>query len=58
MALREAVAGGVVAVRWVKSEHNLADICTQSKKIMSGETFRQLLSWILVPRRLKQLHKG
>ena len=53
-SVREAVAGGIIAVKWVKSEDNLADICT---KIMSGVTFKRLLSWILIPRRLRQVRK-
>ena len=53
-SVQEAVAGGIIAVRWVKSEYNLADICT---KIMSGVTFKRLLSWILIPRRLRQVRK-
>ena len=53
-SVREAVAGGIIAVKWVKSENNLADICT---KIMSGVTFKRLLSWILIPRRLRQVRK-
>ena len=53
-SVREAVAGGIIAVKWVKSEDNLADICT---KIMSGVTFKRLLSWILIARRLRQVRK-
>lgn len=53
-SVREAVAGGIIAVKWVKSEDNLADICT---KIMSGVTFKRLLGWILIARRLRQVRK-
>ena len=51
-AVREAVAAGIITVMWVKSEDNLlADICT---KIMSGMTLKRILSYLLIPRRLKQ----
>ena len=51
-SVHEAVAAGIITVMWVKSEDNLADICT---KIMSGVTLKRILSYLLVPRRLKQI---